>query len=72
MQDKLITVIISNPLSDELSANHGNQIAQQNIRDRLQALYGKRGNMQVVADDNSYRVTLTWPYWNKLDEDTDH
>lgn len=72
MQAKQITVSIKNPLSDELSDSHGNQIAQQNIRDRLQALYGARGKMQVDANQQTYHVTLSWPYWNKLDEDTDH
>ena len=72
MQAKQITVSIKNPLSDELSDSHGNQIAQQNIRDRLQALYGTRGKMHVDVNNQTYHVTLSWPYWNKLDEDTDH
>ena len=72
MKDKQITISISNPASDELSHNHGNQMAQQNIRDRLQTLYGTRGKMQVETDDNIYRIIISWPYWNKLDEDTDH
>ena len=72
MQDKQITVSISNPVANELSNKHGNQIAQQNIRDRLEALYGQRGKMHVDLNDHTYQVTVSWPYWNKLDEDTDH
>jgi len=72
IKGKQITVTISNPRSDELSHSQGNRIAQQNIRDRLQALYGTQGNMQIEDGDEKYSVIISWPYWNKLDEDTDH
>ena len=73
MQGKVITVTISNPRSEELSHSKGNQIAQQNIRDRLHTLFGAQGNMQIDDSHDNYSVIISWPYWNKLeDEDTDH
>jgi two-component system sensor histidine kinase AlgZ len=72
MRDNQITVSIRNPVADELSGRQGNQIAQQNIRDRLQTLYGQRGKMEVEINNQTYHVIVSWPYWNRLDEDTDH
>ncbi len=69
MHGKQIQVSISNPLSETQRHSNGNRIAQQNIRDRLEALFGSRGSMQVEQIDSAYRVTLSWPYWNKTDED---
>jgi hypothetical protein len=50
-------------------ANKGNQIAQDNIRARLETMFGRRGDMQVTESDDRYCVTLTWPYRNQMDED---
>ena len=72
-QGKQIVLTIENPLPlvrDE--ANAGNHIAQENIRARLETMFGKRGKMQVTENEDIYSVTLTWPYRNQLDEDTDH
>lgn len=68
-----IELSIENPLPisrDE--AKQGNQIAQDNIRARLETMFGSRGKMQVSETDDRYRVTLTWPYRNQMDEDTNH
>lgn len=69
MVDKQITVTITNPISDELSHGQGNQIAQQNIRDRLLTVYGAKGRMQVETNQDDYRVIISWPYWNKADDE---
>jgi len=68
-----ITLTIENPIPisrDE--ANAGNQIAQENIRARLETMFGQRGTMQVTEKEDIYYVTLTWPYRNQHDEDIDH
>ncbi len=69
----IIRLIIHNPLpvTDD-KANRGNQIAQDNIRDRLQTMFPNVGDLHVFKDENSYTVTLTWPYRNEPNEDTNH
>ena len=72
-EGKQLQLEISNPVSANNSASKGNQIAQENIRARLATLYGIRGKMETHLEDDIYRVTLIWPYRNKLDdEDTDY
>jgi two-component system sensor histidine kinase AlgZ len=72
-ENNQIQLNIENPLPiarDE--ARSGNRIAQENIRARLDALFANRGDMQVTEDNDTYRVTVTWPYRNQIDEDTDY
>lgn len=72
-ENKRIILEIENPLPiSRDAANSGNRIAQENIQARLSTLFGKRGTMQVRENENVYCVTITWPYRNKTDEDTDH
>lgn len=71
LDEKRIVLQISNSLSDRQTKSAGNRIAQQNIRDRLVTLFEDQGSMQVETENELYRVTLSWPYWNKLNEDTD-
>ncbi len=69
----MIRLIIHNPVPVVRgNANSGNHIAQENIRDRLQTLFPAQGDLNVFEDDTSYTVTLSWPYRNEPDEDTDH
>ncbi len=68
----MIRLIIHNPVPlVRGSENKGNHIAQQNIRDRLQTLFPGKGDLHVFEDKRSYSVTLTWPYQNEHNEDTD-
>jgi two-component system sensor histidine kinase AlgZ len=72
-EGKQLQLEISNPVSAKHIASKGNRIAQENILARLTTLYGSRGKMETRLDDDIYRVTLSWPYRNKLDdEDTDY
>lgn len=72
MQDSQITLMVSNPLPiNQDKASEGNRIAQENIRARLQTLYDSRGKMDTIEQDDLYKVKLIWPYWNRIDEDTD-
>ncbi|MCG8378441.1 MAG: histidine kinase, partial [Proteobacteria bacterium] len=61
--DQLIINII-NPLPPENieDQHHGNKQAQDNIRQRLLALFDKRGDLSVSTNENMYRVTITLPY----------
>ena len=71
-EGKQLHLQITNPVSHDKSASEGNRIAQENIRARLTTLYGKYGAMETCETDGNYVVNLTWPYRNKLDEDTDN
>jgi two-component system sensor histidine kinase AlgZ len=59
-----IYITISNPLPDKQSETErkGNRIAQENVRQRLAALYGEDGKLTVQADHNDYLTTISLPY----------
>ena len=59
-----IYISISNPLSKQPNAEQrqGNKIAQDNIRQRLAAIYGESGKLSVQEDENDYIITLIIPY----------
>jgi two-component system sensor histidine kinase AlgZ len=58
-----LTIRISNPISADDSARHhaGNQIALNNIRERLQSLYGSAASLDIDADKQQYSITLILP-----------
>lgn len=69
----MIRLIINNPVPVARDKNNqGNHIAQQNIRDRLQTLFPGQGDLNVFEDEDSYSVTLSWPYRNELNEDINY
>jgi two-component system sensor histidine kinase AlgZ len=59
-----IYISISNPLSKQPNSEQrqGNKIAQDNIRQRLAAIYGDAGKLSVQEDENDYIITLILPY----------
>ncbi len=64
-----LNVRIRNPLpdGDGQSTSEGNRMAIQNIRSRLQALYGNRASLRNFVSDEHYEVTLEIP----MDADRD-
>lgn len=59
-----IEFIITNSLPD-INSNqrqHGNQLAQENVRERLSALYAQRGKLDISENDGIYQVSLQFPY----------
>jgi len=73
LENKQILIKISNPLSEQSAdqAHHktsGNQIAQENIRERLDTLYSSRGNLIVEHSHNYYTVILSFPYQNEYED----
>lgn len=66
-----IELTIENPVAPNLSQRHdGNRLAQENVRQRLAAIYGVAAALRVEENAERYRVTLTIPY-RKDDEDPD-
>jgi len=65
---KRVVIRIENPLakiSDVLvgtGRKHGNQIALKNIEQRLRLVYGEQASVDVNKTDDSYQVTLQFPY----------
>ncbi len=70
LENKLITLTIRNPLNNNSSQQsaRGNQLAQDNIRERLAALHGKQGELQIETDEHRYQVTLRFPYQNEYED----
>jgi two-component system sensor histidine kinase AlgZ len=65
-----LQIDISNPLSPAGGSHRpGNQMALENIRERLQLAYNGRAKIRHVAENDLYRVTITIPL---NDEDMNH
>lgn len=64
LNKKQIKFTLTNSLPDKNSTQrqHGNQLAQQNVRERLTALYGNRGKLEVSEIEELYQVSLQFPY----------
>ncbi len=62
-EGEILNVMISNPLPDIPNIAHspGNQIAQDNIRQRLATQFGDRATMQVFEQGGQYHVKLGMP-----------
>ena len=63
LRDRLIQIEFANPLpaSDLEATRRGNRLAQQNIRERLAAGFGRQGRLAVEQDQGVYRVRLSFP-----------
>ena len=58
-----LQIVISNTLSpDAGNTREGNQMAQENVRQRLQAFFGPSSDLTAEAFENTYRVCITIPY----------
>jgi len=68
-EKRSITIKISNPLAGDYvpDAVAGHQVAQENIRQRLHAVYGDDGKLITEIDQDQYSVTLCFPY--RINED---
>ena len=64
-ENKIITIKISNPVSENYATglNPGHRIAQENIKQRLQAIYGRHGTLMAELEQDRYSITLCFPYW---------
>ena len=64
LNNKQIEFTITNSVPDEnpQQRQKGNQLAQDNVRERLSALYAQRGKLDISENDGIYQVTLQFPY----------
>ena len=64
LHDNILKINFANPIpSAELEDIHkGNKHAQENIRQRLSAIYVGESEMKIESENNKYQVKLTLPY----------
>jgi len=64
LENKQIKFTLTNSIPDKASQQrqHGNQLAQGNVRERLNALYAHRGKLEIHENNGLYKVTLEFPY----------
>ena len=64
LNNKQIEFILSNSLpgNNLPQRGKGNQLAQENVRERLSALYGNKGSLNVTQTKDQYQVTIQFPY----------
>jgi len=58
----LVNIGISNPLPETQTERKGNQIAQRNVRERLQAVFPEHGDLRIGEVEGRYQVRLVFPY----------
>lgn len=56
-----ISVTVENPAPQQPRRSGGHHIALENISQRLQALYGSEGRLEVSRPDGGYRIELVYP-----------
>ncbi|MCK5395173.1 MAG: hypothetical protein KAJ32_04235, partial [Gammaproteobacteria bacterium] len=62
--DNKLNLSVSNPLMSEKQTSafkKGNQMAQDNIRQRLKLVYGKKGGFAINVTKENYTVSLIIP-----------
>lgn len=64
IQNDCITITITNPVLDYTppKVRASNKMAQENIKLRLEALYGKKGKLSAENVDSMYKLVLQFPY----------
>lgn len=65
----MVTITLTNPLPDTSSARQGNQIAQENILNRLEAIHGHKAKMEVNSGNGMYKINIRFPYRNQEEAD---
>jgi two-component system sensor histidine kinase AlgZ len=64
IDDDIITLTITNPVPDYTPPKErtSNKMAQENIKLRLAAFYGKNGQLSAKQVDSMYELTMQFPY----------
>ncbi len=52
---------VRNPIPAKQSQHRGNRMALENIRHRLEALYGRQASVASGAEDGHYEVVISYP-----------
>jgi len=64
LEKDIITITIVNPMPEYTRPleRASNKMAQENIKQRLSALYGHQGRLQVSQTGTQYELTIRFPY----------
>ena len=64
LEKDIITISILNPMPEYTRPleRNSNKMAQENIKQRLSALYGHQGRLQVNQTGTQYELTIRFPY----------
>jgi len=64
LEKDIITICITNPMPEYTRPleRNSNKMAQENIKQRLLALYGHQGRLQVSQSGTQYELTIRFPY----------
>ena len=64
LEKGIITITIINPVPEyrHPTERASNKMAQENIKQRLSALYGMQGRLQVNQTGTQYELTIRFPY----------
>jgi two-component system sensor histidine kinase AlgZ len=63
--DGELELVVSNPVAQSAATGEprsGNRLALDNIKQRLELAYGRRGSLQVAQEPGRYQVTVRFPY----------
>ncbi|MCB1855666.1 MAG: histidine kinase [Pseudomonadales bacterium] len=56
-----VSIVVENPAPQQAARSAGHRIALENIGQRLHALYGSAGRLQIERPAGGYRVELSYP-----------
>jgi len=62
-----ILISISNPIPSN-KPPHGNQMALDNIKQRLQSFYNNKASLEIKNNNDTFTVYLSFPYINKYED----
>lgn len=64
LKNDLITITIINPVPEETrpQSKNSNKMAQENIKQRLLAVYGHQGRLKVNHSGTQYELSISFPY----------
>jgi two-component system sensor histidine kinase AlgZ len=63
--DGELELVVSNPVAQSAATGEprlGNRLALDNIKQRLELAYGRRGSLEVAQEPGRYQVTVRFPY----------
>lgn len=62
--DGRVRLSVRNPRPEAASTHRGNRMALENIRHRLQALYGEEASVEAGPEGDQYQVLISYPFKN--------
>ncbi|HSN70406.1 MAG TPA: sensor histidine kinase [Steroidobacteraceae bacterium] len=65
--DGIVELNVVNPIPEITPVRHGNRLALDNIRQRLDLVWPNRSSVTVVQEQGSYQVTLRFPRQETLE-----